>query len=112
MHSIGRWAHYSIVFHYGLSMSDYPKGLGPDDPTAGDHAYTDHIPVSFALKEGPRGEPWVMIEEDPAGLPVLKFGDAFLGLQFRSDVPFAEAQRFTAEMRRMFDTLTYTKFTT
>ena len=53
-----------------------------------------------------------MFEEGQPGLPVLRFGDAFLGLRFRDDVSFADAQRFTAEMRRMFDTLSYTKFVT
>ena len=92
--------------------SDFPEGLGPDDPTAGDRADTHHATVSFALKEGPRGEPWIMIEEDQPGLPVLKHGDVFLGLEFREGVSFEEAQRFTAEMRRMLGVLSYTKFDT
>jgi len=91
---------------------DYPEGLGPNDPTAGDRAHTDHTGVRFTLKEGGGGESWVMLEEDPPGLPVLRFGDAFLGLHFRSDVSFADAQRFAHEMERMFDTLAYTKFDT
>lgn len=89
-----------------------PPGFSADDPTAGDRAFTEHTPISFTLKEGPNGEPWVMFEEGEPGLPVLKFGDAFLGLQFRDGVSFADAQRFTSEMRRMFDTLSYTKFIT
>lgn len=92
--------------------SDYPEGLGPNDPTAGDRAHTDHSSVRFTLKEGPRGEPWVLIEEDQPGLPVLKFGNAFLGRQFRSGIAFQDAQRFAHEMERMFDTLSYTMFDT
>lgn len=91
---------------------DYPEGLGPHDPTASDRAHTDHAHVSFTIKESGRGEPWVAFEIDQPGLPVLKFGDAFLGLQFRSSIPFAEAQAFTAEMRRMFDVISYTRFDT
>lgn len=93
-------------------MTDYPPGLGPDDPTAFDRAHTDHTGVSFKLCEGGRGEPWVMFEQDQPGLPVLKYGDAFLGLHFRREITFEEARSFTKEMRRMFDTLAYTKFDT
>jgi hypothetical protein len=92
--------------------SDYPEGLGPNDPTAGDRAHTDHTPIRFTLKEHGDGEPWVMLEEEEPGLPVLKFGDAFLGLSFRPEIPFAEAEKFAHEMERMFDTLSYTKFDT
>ena len=92
--------------------SDYPEGLGPNDPTAGDRAHTDHTGVSFKLCEHGHGEPWVMFEQDAPGLPVLKWGDAFLGLQFRPEIPFEKAQEFTKEMRRMFDTLSCTKFDT
>jgi hypothetical protein len=92
--------------------SDYPDGLGPNDPTAGDRARTDHSSVRFTLKEGSKGEPWVLIEEEQPGLQVLKYGNAFLGLQFRSGIEFKDAQRFAHEMERMFDVLSYTKFDT
>jgi hypothetical protein len=95
-----------------MKRNDYPDGLGPDDPVAGDDAHTDHTGVSFTLKEGPRGERWAMVEPDEPGLPVLKFGDAFLGLHFRKDVPFAQAVEFTKQMGAMFDRLSYTKFDT
>lgn len=92
--------------------SDFPAGLGPNDPTAGDRAYTDHTDVSFTLKEGSQGQPWIMIEEELPGLPILKPGDAFLGLRFRDEVSFTDAQRFTSELRRMIDSISYTKFIT
>lgn len=91
---------------------DMPPGFGPNDRTAGDRAYTDHTDVSFTLKEGPNGEPWVIIEQDEPGLPVLKFGDAFLGLQFREGISFEEAKSFTLQLNRMLDVLSYTKFIT
>lgn len=89
-----------------------PEGFGPDDPTAGDEAHTDETGVSFTLKETWNGRPWMMIEEDEPGLPVLKYGDAHLGIHFRDGVPFIEAQRFAIQMGDMLDTLTYTKFDT
>ncbi len=92
--------------------NDMPDGLGPTDRTAGDRAYTDHTEVSFTLKEHGRGEPWITLEPDAPGLPVLNPGDAFLGLQFRDGVTFAEAQRFVGEMNRMLVVLSYTKFVT
>jgi len=70
-------------------------------------AMTDQTPVSFTIKEGPQGEPTEMIEEGNPGLPVLREGDAFLMLQFRPGVSFEQAERFTSEMRRMFDVLSY-----
>lgn len=91
---------------------DMPDGFGPDDRTAGDRATTDGTRVTFTLKEGPRGEPKVMIEEDEPGLPVLRAGNAFLMIHFREGVAFKEEQDFVEQMRRMFDELTYTKFIT
>ena len=93
--------------------SDYPEGLGPDDPTAPTQAHTDSTAVSFKLCEGRNGsEPWAFFEQDAPGLPVLKYGNAFLGLHFRLGVSFEEARDFTRRMERMFDTLSYTKFDT
>ena len=92
--------------------SAFPDGLGPDDPTAGDRAHTDHADVSFTIKEASRGEPWVMFELEAPGLPVLKYGDAFLGLQFRDGIRFEDAKTFVREMNRMFDVIAYTRFDT
>lgn len=91
---------------------DYPEGLGPNDPVAPDRAHTDHSRVSFTIKEYSHGEPWVIFEDTEPGLPVLKAGNAFLGLDFRPEIPFQEAEQFVREMRRMFDTISYTKFDT
>ncbi|MGH7510062.1 MAG: hypothetical protein ACREMZ_11400 [Gemmatimonadales bacterium] len=74
-------------------------------------ATTEATPVTFTLKEGPRGEPKVMIEENEPGLPVLRDGDAFLMIHFRKGVTFNQAEDFVRQMRRMLDVLTYTKFT-
>jgi hypothetical protein len=93
-------------------VDELPPGFGPDDPDAGDSAFTEHTSVSFTIKEGPSGQLWVLFEEGEPGLPVLKFGDAFLGLVFREGISFADAKQFTAEMRRKFDTLSFTKFVT
>jgi len=68
-------------------MNSLPPGFGPRDRTPPDRAHTDHTRTTSTLKEFGHGEPWVMIEEDKPGLPVLKAGDAFLGIQFRSEIP-------------------------
>ena len=56
--------------------NDLPDGTGPDGPTAGDRGYTELSDMNFTLKEGSRGEPWIMVEEELPGLPVLKMSEA------------------------------------
>ncbi len=97
-----------------MSDSGLPDGFGPDDPTAGDRAETEHARVGFTFKEHPpRGETfWVSVEPDVPGLSVLKRGDAFLGLEFREGISFEQARAFAHEMERMFSHISYTKFIT
>lgn len=95
-------------------MSDHnlPEGFRPDDPTAHDKAHTDHADVVFALKESADGTPWIMLEPRGPGLPVLKAGDAHLGLTFREGVSFKEAESLTAEMQSRLQGVSYMKFIT
>jgi hypothetical protein len=94
-------------------MSDeLPPGLRPDDPTAGDRATTDYTRATFTIKEGPGGEPWIMIEPYEPGLPVLKFGDAFLGLVPRETASFEEMRDLAHRMHTLLDGVSYTKFIT
>lgn len=88
---------------------DLPPGFRPKDPTASDRAQTDDTDVLFTLKEDSRGEPWIAVEERKPGLPILRAGDAFLGLWFRSGVSVEQAQAFVREMNRMLRSLSYTK---
>jgi hypothetical protein len=97
-----------------MTVAPCARGFRPNDPTAGDRATTERARISFTLKEGgDKGRPlWVRIEEVPPGPPVLTAGDAFLGLVFREDVPFEEAQDMVGRMNRMLSNLSYTKFIT
>jgi len=95
-----------------MDKSELPEGFRPGDPTAGDKAHTDHADVAFVLKEHGDGTPWVLVEPRGPTLPVLERGDGFLGLTFRDDVSFEEAQRFVQEMRKKLRGVSYTKFTT
>lgn len=95
-----------------MSRDDLPEGFRPGDPTARTRAHTDGTGVSFSVKEGGRGEPRIMIEEDAPGLPVLKFGDAFLMFHAREGVTLEQIEHLAAEMNRLISTMTFTKFLT
>lgn len=95
-----------------MSDIERPDGLGENDPVAHDRAYTDWTKVGFSLKEGGRGEPRIMIEEDGPGLPVLKYGDAFLMLHCRPGVTYEQAQPLVRQLETLIDSISYTKFIT
>jgi hypothetical protein len=88
-----------------------PDGFRDGDQLSGDKAYTDQARVSFTIKEGPRGEPKIMLEMGE-GLPVLTYGDAFLMLHFRPGVTLEEAMDVVETMNRTLSDITYTKFIT
>ena len=93
--------------------TDLPEGFRPRDPTAGDRAISDQTDVSFTVKEGPRGEPKIMIKEcKEPGLGILRPGDSFLMLHCRAGIELGEAKKLAADMRRIIDVLTHTKFIT
>lgn len=101
-----------------MSDSALPPGFGANDPTAHDRADTTHATVGFKLTEHPprpgesESTPWIMVEVDAPGLPVLKAGDAFLGFEFRPGVSFQDAQILAAQMDRMLVSISCTKFIT
>lgn len=96
-----------------MKPDDLPPGFRRGDPTAGDKAHTDRTPVTFKFIEGRDGGPaWVLIEEDDPGLPVLRAGNASLGLVFREGVSFEQARDFAKQMQQMLVRITYTKLIT
>jgi hypothetical protein len=101
-----------------MSDSDLPEGFRREDPTAHDQATTDACGVSFSVKESaPIGnadyaQPWLMIELDGSGLPVLKAGDSFLGLSCRYGTTIQEAEQLARDMNRLLSDISHTKFIT
>ena len=90
--------------------NDLPPGFRPRDPTASDKAATEQSSVRFTVKEGPRGEPKIMIEEqEEPGLSILRPGDSALTLHCRHGTQLGEAKKLAAEMNRMVDVMTHTK---
>lgn len=71
-----------------------PDGLGPDDLTASDRAETNRNRTAFTLKELGDATLWITIEPYEPGLPSLKRGDSFLGLEPRAGIMFEQAKRF------------------
>ena len=93
-------------------MSDYPDGLGPDDPTAQDNAHTDISGVSFTLKEGVGGELKIMLEEDEPGLPFLRRSDGFLMFHFRDGYTYEQSQAFVTALNDHIKSASHTVFLT
>lgn len=101
-----------------MPSNELPAGFGPNDPTAHTQAETEFAVCDFKITQfsptpdAPDGLPWIWIRTDDPGLSVLKYGDAFLGLQFKSGVTFEDAKRLANEMDRMIEGIACTKFVT
>jgi hypothetical protein len=80
----------------------------PLTPLDGEESRTEAIGVDFTVKEGVRGEPWILIEMNPPGLPAIDASSAVFGLHFRSDVSFREGRAFVDEMKRMLNAMSIT----
>ena len=89
-------------------MTDFPDGLGPDEPTAQDKSHTDRSGVSFTLKEGVGDQLRIMLEENEPGLPFLKRGDGFLMFHFRKGYTYEQAQEFVGMLNEHIHAASHT----
>ena len=92
-----------------MANDDLPEGFRSGDPTARPRTEHDTTEVKFALSEHADGVHFfVMFEESSPGLQILKAGAAFLALEFRDQVSFAEAQALVTEMNEKLHAVSYT----
>lgn len=95
-----------------MADGEMPEGFGPDDDTAHERAETDTTRVTFLLKESEGGPPWLRVEEDLPGLPILRRSDAFLGLRCRPGTTIEQAEALRRHMHEIIEEMSYTAFLT